>query len=80
MVSNVEGVNDFLDVLPYILKITCMGREVVCTLCNCAQYLLGNTDMQCVTTKRILYAYPAEEVVVLPLSGCPNDTYCHKTK
>ena len=37
MVANVEGVNDFLDVLPYILTITCMGREVVCTLCNCAQ-------------------------------------------
>ena len=29
------------DVLPYILKITCMGRE----LCNHAQYLLGNTHM-----------------------------------
>ena len=38
MVSDVQGVNDFSDVLPYILKITCMGRE----LCNHAQYLLGN--------------------------------------
>ena len=44
MVSDVQGVNDFSDVLPYILKIACMGRE----LCNHAQYLLGNTHMQCV--------------------------------
>jgi len=44
MVSDVQGVNDFSDVLPYILKITCMGRE----LCNHAQYHLGNMHMQCV--------------------------------
>ena len=44
MVSDVQGVIDFSGVLPYILKITCMGRE----LCNYAQYLLGNTHMQCV--------------------------------
>ena len=53
MVSDVQGVNDFSDVLPYILKITCMGRE----LCNHAQYLFGE----------YAHVYLAGEVVVLPL-------------
>ena len=45
VVADVESVYNFSDILPYELKITCMGREVVCTLSNCAQPLLGNTHM-----------------------------------
>ena len=31
VVADVESVYNFLDILPYELKISCMGREAVCT-------------------------------------------------
>ena len=43
VVVDAGSVYNFWDILPYVLKITCMGREVVC---NYAQYLLGSTHMQ----------------------------------
>ena len=67
VVADMESVYNFLDILPYELKITCMGREVVCTLSNCAQPLLGNTHMlqkakqnqlcSCRVTKIQVYKY-----------------------